>query len=197
MRIHLLAIGLTAPALILVATGCEQDENARIAAMAEKQLARQAEDARRASELQREVAEGSRRLVEADAAARLEIATAQREMQAERIEVGRQRDQLETERRELAIQRRFDPVVAEAITGASIVLACLMPLLLCWYLLQQPVQPVDDSVVAEILLEDLIIKRPLLMTAERNRNIGCSSEPPPALTDEQSTSDETPDENNT
>jgi len=190
MRIHVLAIALAALAMMLVATGCNQDENSRLAAMAEQQLARQAEANRRATELQHEVAEGSRKLVEADAAARLEMATAQREMQAEQIEIGRQRDQLEVERRELGSQRHTDPVIADAIISTGMILGCLLPLLLCWYLLQQPIQPIDDSVIAEVLLDDLTTDRPLLMHARTSGNIGHASDTPPARTNTQDTRDE-------
>jgi hypothetical protein len=131
--------------------------------MAEKHLDRQAEQGRQMAELQREVAEGSRRLVEADAEARQEMVALQREVQAERNEVGRQRDLLEGERRELAAKRRLDPIIAAAITNAGLLLACLLPLVLCCYLLQRRVEPADDQAVAEILLEDLVTDSPLLL----------------------------------
>ncbi len=168
-------------ATILTASGCE-DENSRLVSMAEKQLARQEKEASRAHELQREVAEGSRRLVEADAEARRELITVQRELQSERSELGRQRDQLEAERRDLAERRHLDPVIAEAIFGMGTMLACLLPLILCWYLLQRPSTSADDSVVAEHLLEELIVSRPLLLPPESRPNIGRQNTPP-ALND--------------
>lgn len=150
-------------ALMLTAIGCDEEENKRLAEMAERHLERQAEQNRQVTELQREVAEGSRRLVEADAQARQEMVALQREVQAERSEVGRQRDLLEGERRDLAAKRRLDPIVAAAITNIGLLLACLLPLVLCWYLLQRRVEPADDQAVAEVLLEDLVSDRPLLL----------------------------------
>ena len=158
----------TVAALMLTAIGCDEEENTRLAEMAERHSERQAEQIRQMTELQNQVAEGSRRLVEADAQARQEMVTLQREVQAERTEVGRQRDVLEEERRDLAAKRRLDPIVAAAITNAGILLACLLPLVLCWYLLHRRAEPVDDQAVAEVLLEDLVTDRPLLLPRPEN-----------------------------
>jgi len=163
MQTHKLIHMPIVAALMLTGIGCDEDENTRLAEMAERHLDRQAEQSRQVTELQREVAEGSRRLVEADAQARQEMVTLQREVQAERNEVGRQRDLLEGERRDLAAKRRLDPIVAAAITNIGLLLACLLPLVLCWYLLTRRVEPADDQAVAEVLLEDLVADRPLLL----------------------------------
>ena len=174
MQVHKFLVLLIATTLILTAIGCDEDENKRLAEMAERQLERQAEQNRQMSELQHEVAEGSRRLVEADAKAREEMVALQREVQAERSEIGRQRDTLEDERRDLAAKRRLDPIIAAAITNIGLVLACLLPLVLCWYLLHPRVDPADDQAVAELLLEDLVADRPLLLTrAAGHRAIAC------------------------
>lgn len=163
MQTHKLVLIPIVAALMLTAIGCDEEENKRLAEMAERHLERQAEQNRQVTELQREVAEGSRRLVEADAQARQEMVTLQREVQAERSEFGRQRDLLEGERRDLAAKRRLDPIVAAAITNIGLLLACLLPLVLCWYLLTRRVEPADDQAVAEVLLEDLVADRPLLL----------------------------------
>ena len=173
MQTHKLTIAPIVVMLMLAAIGCDEEENKRLAEMAERHIERQAEQNRQVTELQREVAEGSRRLVEADAQARQEMVALQREVQAERTEVGRQRDLLEGERRELAAKRRLDPVIAAAITNIGLLLACLLPLVLCWYLLQRRVEPADDQAVAEVLLEDLVTDRPLLLPRSENiRAIG-------------------------
>ena len=163
MQTHKLILIPIAATLMMTAIGCDEDENKRLAEMAERHLERQAKQSRQVTELQREVAEGSRRLVEADAKARQEMVALQREVQAERNEVGRQRDLMEGERRDLADKRRLDPIIAAAITNVGLLLACLLPLVLCWYLLQRRVEPADDQVVAEVLLEDLVTDRPLLL----------------------------------
>jgi hypothetical protein len=147
----------------LTAAGCEEDEERRSAEMAEKHLERQAEQNRQMAELHREVAEGTRRLVEADARTREEMVSLQRDVQAESAEVGRQRDMLERERRDLAARRYLDPIIAAAVTHTGLLLACLLPLVICWYLLHRRIEPADDQAVAEVLLEDLVTDRPLLL----------------------------------
>jgi hypothetical protein len=163
MQTRKLTLVPIAAILILTSIGCDEDENKRLAEMADKHLDRQAEQNRQMAELQREVAQGTRELVEADAKAREEMVAWQREVQAERTEVGRQRDALEDERRDFAAKRRLDPIVAAAITNIGLLLACLLPLVLCWFLLQRRVEPADDQAVAEVLLEDLVTDRPLLL----------------------------------
>jgi hypothetical protein len=147
---------------IMTMSGCE-NENERLVEMAERHLEREAEQNRQMTELQADVAEGTRQLVEADAKAREELVVLQREVQSQRAEVDQQRDQLEAERRELAASRRLDPLIAAAITNVGLLLACLLPLVLCWYLLHRRIEPANDDVVAEVLLQDLVADRPLLL----------------------------------
>jgi len=123
MRTHMLPVIPIVATLMLTAIGCDENENKRLAEMAERNVERQSEQNRRMSELQREVAEGSRRLVEADARAREEMVALQREVQAERSEVGSQRDALEHERRGLAAKWRLDPIIASAITNVGLLVA--------------------------------------------------------------------------
>ncbi len=172
---HALIIGLI---LVLIATGCEPSENERVAEMAEQQLVRQSEHNRQLADLHREVAEGSRRLVEADAQSRAEMVTLQREVQAERTELGRQRDTLEQERRELATERRMAPVIAAAINHIGLLLICILPLILAWYVLENPQRPTDDQVVAEILLNDLLSDSPLFPPHANPPAIGVSESDP-------------------
>ena len=163
MQTHKLLVIPIVAILVLAMIGCDENENKRLAEMAERHLERQSEQNRRMSELQREVAEGARQLVEADAKAREEMVTLQLAAQAERSEIGRQRDTMEDERRHLATIRRLDPIIAAAITEFGLLAACLLPLVLCWYLLHRRIDPADDQVVAEGLLEDLMTDRPLLL----------------------------------
>jgi hypothetical protein len=188
-RNRILAI-LIATILIPTAIGCDEEE--RLVKMAEEHLERQADQNRRMSELQKHVAEGARQLVEADANARKEMVALQREVQTERAEVGRQRDILENERRDFAAKRRLDPIIASAVRSIGLLLACVLPLVLCWYLLRQPVEPADDQAVAEVLLEDLVADDPLLLPRmDTRRAIGFRDE-----NDSQPMSDENdgPDE---
>jgi len=154
---------ITLALILLTGAGCSSDENSRVAELATRQLDRQAEQNQRMAELQQEVASGSRELVEADARSRQEMVTLQREMQTERNEIGHQRDQLEAERREIADRRNRDPIIAAAITRVAMVVVSLLPLLICWLLLSQKIEPADDQQMTELLLEDLISAEPRLM----------------------------------
>ncbi len=154
---------ITLMLILLTGASCNSDENSRVAELATQQLERQAEQNRRMSELQQEVASGSRELVEADAKARQEMTILQREIQVEQNEIGRQRDALEAERREIADSRNRDPIIAAAITKVALVVVSLLPLLICWLLLQQKVEPVDENEIAELLLDDLVSSEPRLL----------------------------------
>ena len=154
---------ITLTLILLIGVSCSSDENARVAELATQQLERQADQNRRMSELQQEVASGSRELVEADAQARREMTTLQREIQTEQSEIGHQRDQLEAERREIADSRNRDPIIAAAITRVAFVVVSLLPLLICWLLLQQKVEPADKNEITELLLDDLVLAEPRLV----------------------------------
>ena len=111
--------------------GC-QSESDRVAEVAREAAQRQAEQSKEMVQLQNQVAEDSRRLVEADAKARAEMTAIQRDLQQSQTEIGRQRDQLEVERRQIAAERFWDALLGNSITAAEALLACLLPLLLCW-----------------------------------------------------------------
>ena len=160
---------ITLTLILLIGVSCSPDENSRVAELATQQLERQADQNRRMSELQQEVASGSRELVEADANARQEMVTLQREMQTERNEIGHQRDQLEAERREIVDSRNRDPIIAAAITRVAFVVVSLLPLLICWLLLQQKVEPADKNEITELLLEDLDSAEPRLMPSATSK----------------------------
>jgi len=158
---------ITLMLILLTGASCNSDENSRVAELATQQLERQADQNRRMAELQQEVASGSRELVEADAKARQEMVTQQREIQTERSEIGHQRDQLEAERREIADSRNRDPIIVAAITRVAFVVVSLLPLLICWLLLSQKIEPADEQQMTELLLEDLVSTKPQLMLPGR------------------------------
>jgi hypothetical protein len=153
----------------LMITGCPENENERLLKMAERHMERQVDQNGQMAQLQQEVAQGARQLVESDSAARKELLALQRQVQTERAEIGQQRDLLEKDRRDWATQRHRDPVVAAAITHVALLIACLLPLVLCWYLLHRPAEPTDDRLVAEVLLQDLLVEAPLLLPKPEGR----------------------------
>ena len=131
--------------VILATVGCENDENRRLADMSERHEQRQAEQNRNAAELHRKVVE------------------LQRDVQAERAAIGQQRNRLESERQSIASERRWDSLVAAAITNVGLLLACSLPLALAWLLLARPPDSGDERAVVEIMLDDLTAKQPLLL----------------------------------
>jgi hypothetical protein len=149
--------------LVVILSGCTPNNDQRLAEMAAQHEARQVQQNQQLAELQEHVAEGSKELVAADARAREQAATLARELQAERAKIGEARDVMESERRELARQRHRDPIVAEAIAGAALLVACVLPLVVCRHLLRQPENTASaDVAAAELLLQDLVAERPLL-----------------------------------
>jgi len=155
---------------IVLASGCRSND-ARIAEMAQRQADREAEHVRQMAHLQGQAAEGSRRLVEADAEARKELTELQRDLRSDQSTVGQQRDALEAERRQIAADRRWDSTVGPAITGAAVLLACLLPLILCVMLLRGLRNPEEaHEALSAILVEELVAERPRLLPRPSQRS---------------------------
>ncbi|TWU32784.1 hypothetical protein Q31b_57940 [Novipirellula aureliae] len=149
--------------LVLALGGCRDDENKRLAEMAERNLERQAQQEIRNTELQHQVAEGTKLLVEADAAARGTIVEIHRDVQAERQTIGAQRDRLEDERRQIAATRIRDPIIAESIKAIGLLAACLVPLLIALQILRRSDTTAESEAVAEFLLSDMVADRPTIV----------------------------------
>jgi hypothetical protein len=151
------------PILIVLMIGCSETDP-RVVQVAMESTRRQAEQNRQMGELQQHVAEGTKQLVDADAQARQQLAELQRELRSDQAEVGRQRDALESERRAIASERRWDSIVGTSIYAGAGILACLLPLLLCGWLLHatRDKQGTDEA-LAELLVEELVTDRPLLL----------------------------------
>jgi hypothetical protein len=161
--------------LIALTTGCDEDH--RVAQVAQQAADRQAQQNQEMAQLSRQSAEGTKLLVQADAQARKEVLAAQKNLQEQQAEVGRQRDQLEAERKEIAQARYWDPIVAQAITGAAVLLACLLPLLLAWQLLRTVRHESADPALTELLVEELASPRPVLLSPVSARLPALDAEP--------------------
>jgi hypothetical protein len=158
-----LALRGTAIPLLIVFLGCDPKPDSRIAEMAREQAAHQAQQQREFAAMQKELAEGSRRLVEAEAKARQETVAVQMKLRSDQAEIGRQRDALETERREIARQRHFDPIIAAAIEHVGTILVCLIPLGLGFYLLVTLNRnSKSDAVLTEYLVQEVANDLPML-----------------------------------
>jgi hypothetical protein len=149
------------PVLISLLIGCGETDP-RVVQVAMESTRRQAEQNKQMADLQQHVAEGTKQLVDADAQARQQLAELQRELRTDQAEVSRQRDALESERRVIASERRWDSILGTSIYAGAGILACL--LLLCGWLLHatRDKQGTDEA-LAELLVEELVADRPLLL----------------------------------
>jgi len=143
--------------------GCGSPDD-RLVELARESAARQAEQNRQMSQLQHQVAEGSRQLVEADALARQELTRLQRDLQGHQAEVGHQRDALEIERREIAAQRRWESLLGPALVAAATLVACLVPLLICLRVVRGlGAADTGEEALAEFLVQELVAERPVIL----------------------------------
>jgi hypothetical protein len=157
------------------AGGCDEDE--RLAEYAQKAVEQQskqneqiAKQSQEVTQQNRQVAEAARKLVEADAKARQEMVTAQKSLQEglqrERATMDRHRQELEEERKAIARERYWEPIIAESITGIGVLLACLLPLGICIYVLwNMHHDRGDEGALNELLVCELTSERPLLLPA--------------------------------
>ena len=177
-----------AVATILV-TGCEENgnENSRVAKVAVEAAERQAEQNREMARLNRETAEGAKRLVEADAQARKELTEMQHDLQAEQAEIGEQRDQLESERKEIAGQRRTESMLGPILKGCAAAAVIAVTIGRCWSLLFSLRRQDDaDQILGELLVDELLSEKPVLLpppgaTAINHTALPNESQSPPRL----------------
>jgi hypothetical protein len=171
MILHL-AIPLLA---VLLIAGCGSEDKRLTQA-----LRLQAETNQEMVRLNREVAQGISQLTKENAEFRKEALALQKELHTQRAEILVKQERLDAERRQLLLH---DPLVAKAITHVGITLACLLPVGLCWFLLQRPPPPSveQDLIASDLLLDDLTSARPVLiapLTLDPPRGLPFHSEAP-------------------
>lgn len=149
--------------LTMMVTGCN-DDSAEVSRVAQHALRQQSEQNAEMARLNREVAESTQRLVEADAQARQEVLAAQRDIQSQQTVVNQQRNDLEQELREIAGQRHTESLLAPILFTLGAGLLCLLPVgvacLVLWNLNQS-----EAPDVSHVLIEDALAERPKLLTA--------------------------------
>lgn len=131
----------------ITASGCGTDANVRLANQAERNLERQSEQALRNAEIHRQVAEGTNRLVHADAAARKTIVDLHRDIQSERAKLSDRLDQFDAERRDFWIHQNRESLIANAISLGLPFVACAVPLLIAWRVLRTDDNRHPDAIV--------------------------------------------------
>jgi hypothetical protein len=151
--------------VVLIAIGCDSGD-ARLAEVSRQSADRQAEQNRLVETNNRQVLEATNKLVEADAKSRTENNDLHRQIESERSGVNRQRDALEQERREIALDRHRDPIIAESIQGTAAIIAAILPLLVCLFLLHGLFHRSDEEAIADVLIEDLVSQHPLIGASE-------------------------------
>lgn len=144
---------------LILAIGCKPSDE-RLIELSQQSLARQAEQNEAMARQTEQIAEASKQLVQADAKARQELIAAQSQLheklQAERSSLDRQHEALETERKQLAAQRQRDPILAAAIMHLGILLACLLPLVVCIFLLRAVKDSPSEGELCAILVDELV-----------------------------------------
>jgi len=153
---------VTAPAVV-GPIGCNNNE--RVARVAMQAADRQAEQNQEMARLDREVTEGTKRLVEADAEARKDVLAMQKDLQDQASEVGQQRDLLESERRQIAQHQLRESMLGPIIANLAPLLVCASVLVFCGLLVYglRSDKGDDDNVVAEVLIEELASAEPQLL----------------------------------
>ena len=114
-----------------------------------------------------QLAETAKLMVEHDAQTRREMIAAQSELTSQlnqqQAVVDAGRDQLEQERQQIAENRHRDPVIAMAIENAGLAIACLLPLVICFFVIRQmQTQEPDHAAVAELLIQEFSGDQPRL-----------------------------------
>lgn len=152
-------------AILPLAAGCHDDSVEISREAADRQAAQNAEMIR----LNREVAQGTERLVEADAQSRRDLLRAYRELQVEHGKLTAQLHDLEQERRRVDARRRASDGLSAMIEGGGLLLVVLFSLILARQILASAEGGPDEL---DLLLGELDLPPPLAIPA------GC--EPPPS-----------------
>lgn len=147
---------------IALTGGCSDDQ--RLARMAQNSVEQQKSQNQEMARLNREVAEGAKRLVESENEARQELTSLQRDIQGQQSATSRQRDQLEMDRKQLAGERHRESLLAPIVSHVGLLVVCALPLVLAGYLLHVwRCESQDDVAIGELLIGELVSERPQLL----------------------------------
>jgi hypothetical protein len=139
--------------------GCDD----RATQIAREAANRQAQQNTAMAELNQEVAGGTRRLVEADAQARRQIAVVHRELQAERSRLDGGWNTLEQERQRIAAARRAESLLLPAVKVFGGLALVIVLLGFSWYALGSTRRDASDAQLNELLVAEFIADEPLLL----------------------------------
>jgi hypothetical protein len=170
--------------------GCSSSDE-RFVELAQQSVARQAEQNHEIAQQSQKVAETTHELVQADARARAELIEAQRSLeeslQAARSKLDNERDKLELDRQALATAKEREPIVASAIWSAALLVAVVLPLVLCIYLIRTVGTDAPSHDLAELLVYELTSEQSLLLPMPQAKSPRQELAPPqPCLPDGES-----------
>lgn len=148
--------------VVLLLAGCGGSDE-RLTRVALESTGQQADQNRRMGELQREIASGTRVLIEADAQARQLFSGFQHTMAEQQAEIGRQRDQLELDRRRLAEDRHRKSILVTALEGLVQLVACLLPLVISLLVLWPRPETSESAQLTLLLVDELNAMTPRLI----------------------------------
>jgi hypothetical protein len=161
-----LPIAIAWIASVTMISGCDD----RAAQIALEAADRQAQQNAVMAELNKEVASGTHRLVEADAQARKEVVGVHRDLQAERAKLDSGWSNLEQERRQMAGQRRTESLLTPAVQTAGLLAVLALVLGFSWYALVKVRHGSDvESVVTDLLLEEILTDAPQQLLTSRQQ----------------------------
>jgi hypothetical protein len=163
--------------------GCDD----RVVEVAREAADRQAAQNEQMGYLQKEVAHGTRSLIEADAVARQEIVGVHRDLQAERRQLGTSWNDLEAQRQQVARQRHIESVLVPLLTAMSGVVLVLALLSFLRQLLAS--SHTTQSIDAE--LQNLLVEQVLAIEVRSNDMIGQEIEPRVPIAPPESTATST------
>ena len=147
--------------IVMLTLGCGSESD-RIANMAEKMVRTQ-------SEVNSNVTRANEKFVELNR----ELQKERTGLQSERLTLNVQFDKLEQDRRDLHSQRRSEVAWSESFQFLTIVIAAIMPLFLCAYLIWVATQSsVQQEEVNSILIRELVSAEPRLIAAPNLAAIG-------------------------
>jgi hypothetical protein len=151
-------------ALAILIAGCDEEELAR---QANEYAARQAAQNQQITKLNEQVAEGTKRLVESDAQMRQDFLVAHRD--------------LESERKQIATQRHRDPIIANALLDAALLVACVLPIALAIYVVRNASKQNSDDGLAELLVQEFASDQPMLLPRPPSELRTIQNDPPASL----------------
>lgn len=158
--------------LLMALAGCNENENARVAQIAQEAAARQAAQNQEMASLNRQMAEAHRQQIDAEADAREKLLAMSQDVQQQRGELETERHEMVNERRELAEDQRWDSVLGPALLGTASLLASVLPLVLCWHLLHGLRHDRNDEAdLSALLVMDLTADEPLLLASPKHESV--------------------------